>query len=93
MDNENNDNFETKEDELRKLRNEAVKKVVQKIPRNTTLSELKIAYINHVMTLNDHNRTLTALELGLNYTTIMGLLKRGEIKSKKPKTGRPRTDE
>jgi len=88
----NEKEFERQAEELRKARNEVMLKLLQKMPRNITLNDLKYAFIEHVVILNNYNRTMAAAELGINYTTIMGMIKRGEIIGKKPKKGRPKEE-
>lgn len=85
-------NVESKIEELKLERSEIMKEVLHKIPRNITLEELRVAFIEHVLKLNNYNRTTTALELGINYTSIMAMIKRGYIKAKRPRAGRPKDE-
>lgn len=85
-------NIDLKIEELKLERLEQMKELLEKFPRNITLEELRIAYIEHVLKLNNYNRTTTALELGINYTSIMAMIKRGYIKAKRPRSGRPKDE-
>jgi transcriptional regulator with PAS, ATPase and Fis domain len=86
-------NINLKIEELKMERIDQMKEVLHKLPRDITLEELRIAFIEHILKLNNHNRTATALELGVNYTSIMAMIRRGYIKAKRPRAGRPKDSE
>lgn len=77
------------EQDLECFKKKQLMEALNHIPRNTTVAELRIAYINHVMKLSGENRTYAANELGLNYTTIMGMIRRGDITYESRNKGRP----
>lgn len=84
--------LEKAELDLQHKKIEELKRVLHFIPRNITMNELRIAYIEHVMELNNYNRTMASAELGINFTTIMRMILRGEIKGKKLGPGRPKNE-
>jgi transcriptional regulator with PAS, ATPase and Fis domain len=84
--------FEKAEEQLQIEKIEEMKKILHRIPRNITVNELRLAYIEHVMELHEYNRTSAAAELGLNYTTIMAMIRRGEIRGGRSVRGRPKNE-
>lgn len=67
--------------------------IFMSIPRGTTIEQLRVEYIEQILKLNKHNRTKTAIELGINYTTLMAMIKRGYIKTKPLRVWRYKDDE
>ena len=61
------------------------------IPRGISLEQLKLAYIDHVLEVNDQNRSAAAREMDLPYQTLIGFLRGEHDYTFKPaKKGRPR---
>ena len=73
----------------RKPRALILKSVLQELPAGLTVEDVKYAFIECVLERNSWNRTATAIELGLNYSTIMAMIKDGYISGGRRATGRP----
>jgi hypothetical protein len=68
----------------------AARDALKYVPRGVTLDQIRVCYIEHVLASNEGNRTHTAQELDVNYSTLTTFL-RGEGKVDiKPGRGRPR---
>ena len=56
--------------EEHEIRLERLMTAVAKIPRRTTMKELRAVYIEHVINVNDGHRTNASLELDIPYRTL-----------------------
>lgn len=73
----------------RKARSAILKTVLKQLPAGLTVEDVKYAFIECVLERNQWNRTCTAIELGLNYSTVMAMIKDGYISGGVRATGRP----
>jgi transcriptional regulator with PAS, ATPase and Fis domain len=57
----------------------ATRDALKYVPRGVTLDQIRVCFIEHVLDSNEGNRTQTAQELAVNYSTLTTFL-RGEGK-------------
>lgn len=85
----NEDLIDKENKKIQVLRQNALRNVIQLIPRGITLDELKVAYIDHVLALNGGVKTNAAIDLGVKYGTLVRFLRNDpppedKIKGRKP---------
>lgn len=74
---------------VKKARLSVLKGALKHFPSGLTVEDVKYAFIEAVLERNEWNRTATAKEVGINYSTIMGMIKDGFISGGTRATGRP----
>jgi transcriptional regulator with GAF, ATPase, and Fis domain len=73
----------------KKARMDIVRSVVKQLPVGVTLNDLKYAFIERVLERQVWNRTAAANELGLNYSTVMTMIRSGLVATGVRRNGRP----
>jgi hypothetical protein len=81
--------LELEEIRLANMRRLEMKEALKAVPRGITLNQLKCGYIEHVLEVNEGNRSRSAKELNINYTSFVNFLNGSGLEVTPVKRGRP----
>ena len=74
---------------VKKAKMEILRGIIKQFPSGVTVDDVKYTFIETVLERNSWNRTATAIEIGINYSTVMGMIKDGLVNSGARANGRP----